>query len=1019
MWKDPRCEDLFNTLVNSEEKFPILTVEDGVQKLEHVSWGDVFNIIRSEHWHNVDKATCPHHESLFEHLCSCAEICYTEAKRRDLDNAHFYFYLGLLHDIGKPGTRMIRGKRTSFKGHALVGGSLMQHLWSDKLGDKIDVPALVWGEISTVTDVHMCGYFPDMCEEIHLDSFRLLSFSVRLMLQILRIGDVLSLVPQPGERSACEEECVRLVETQENFELKTTVPILNYAEKYQLDNGILIQIQGASGSGKSTLRKYIKSYLNMCSVVEVVRDDVMVETVLKSQGRPFTQDYSAELYRECYEYYQEKKPILSKRVNGEMMSRIQEALVQGLIVITDTLATAHAVAAMNILPKKEMLSTFKISFWCSRGPELFTDENSMSRHGMDLNTQVKIHGNRQLMNPLLHLEDFAAVTSITEAKKIDTKRDWIRPHLSLSTNWNNVKRREINGILDHVKRAYDYCQSLPRKLVYGTSLSYSLQQLVEMLFVSGGIEEVKDFFSRYAYQVSVVNDNIVGIKYIDGINRIWRTTWAREARGRFYYFDPETRKIIPLKETLQRGAEMLTRSHKNVDETQDMTDRDFSHLDDTQQELISLLKTDKNEQIDGILSCKVDGMLLILNFYPPSCDQYKIIKNLLTSDKLYSILEDGTIVTVSTQGTLFAGQTVFAYIVTAFVGELKIEIPKTTPLKAWKALEPEIRSWFEKLYLTLNKKEKMLNLAAEMVCKNRTTYNGTVHTELAVKYDSSFVALLGIYYDGKYIPHADLPETLSLITHPGFVRITNTSQIHEAVNELEEVVVGGKQLEDFAEKWFGDKKMSVHAEGFVYLHMTDKKIYDYSKIKLPVYYMLHKIKKENISQLLSLPKSVDDYFPSLVALRKFTSDLHGLMVELSLELEIIVTTFLTSNDEEIKSKRDEWIVKLNDRAQARIGKFYSEKENMKDDELKVVYAICTREGLDFFKEKFVEKALENFGILNSAGKRDSVIALCVDLLVRVRPWLGKDHVSSVVGQLIDKQDKIISVVWNLFVATQA
>lgn len=1015
VWSDPVCEELFNKLLAHEEQFPIFTVEDNIQEIKHVSWKNVFDIIQSKHWHHTEKATCPHAESLFEHLCRCAELCYEEAIRRELENPHLYFYTGLLHDVGKPGTLRIRGKYTSFKGHGLVGGSLILHLWSEKLGDALGLTFIDWGAISTATDVHMCGYFPDMCEPQQLDSFRLLSFSVRLLIQVLRIGDCGSLIPMIDEENIRKEELKKVFETQDMFIEKTTIPILNYAEKYNLTNGVLIQLQGASGSGKSTLRTYIKNQLNGCNIVEVVRDDVMVETSFKDQGLDPVKNYTPEQYRSCYDHYQKRKEVLSKRVNSKMMTQIQEALLQGYVVITDTLATAYSLPAMNILPKKEVKSAFKVSFWCSRGPELFTDENSLNRHGMTSETQIKIHGERNLMNPLRNLDDFASVTSITETPKakIIEKKDWIRPHFSLSTNWNNIKRREIKTILDHVKLSYKYCQSLPRKLIFKTSQDYSLRELVEILFNSGGVDEVKDFFSRYAYQVSVNSDHIVGIKYIDGMNRIWRSSWAREARGRFYYYDSEKRHVIPLKETLQRGAEILTSSHKNVDETQDMSSKEFDHLDDTQQELISLLRSENDEPITGILSCKVDGMLLVLNFYPISCEQYQVMQNMVTTSKMHLFLSDKTLVVPSTQGTLFAGETVFDYIITAFCGEMNIDVPDTTPLKAWKALETSLRSWLETLYNAINMKDKMLNMTAEMICKNRTTYRGNVHTELAVNYDASYVAFLGVYYDGKYIPHSDLPNTREFITHPGYISISSTKQIQEAVQDLENVIVEGRSLSEFAEKWFKNKETPVHAEGFVYLHKTRSGAYDYSKIKLPVYYMLHKIKKENIQTLLALPNTVDSYFPSLTALRKFEYDLKGMMINLADRLGETVTDFLTGE------KKDAFLQTLNERARARMDKYFNNKENMKADEIKAIYAICTREGLDHFKEKFVKLAFSIFGQLNDAIKRDSVVVLCVDLLLKTCPWLGKEHVEKTVVSLLEKKDKIINTVWFLFVATPA
>lgn len=1006
-WKNPLCEELFNKLVNHEEKYSLLTVEENAQEIKEVTWKDIWDIIRSEHWHNTAKASCPHDESLFEHLCRCGELCYEKAVAEERENPKIYFYTGLLHDLGKPGTRIIRGKRTSFKGHALVGGSLIQHLWSPKLGDALDLTADDWASISTATDVHMCGYFADMCLPLHLDCFRLLSFPVRRLIQILRYGDILALTPRPGEDRA--EEMQKTIDTHDWFQLQTTVPILNVSEKYGFDNGVLIQIQGQSGSGKSTLRSYIKNYLNGISVVEVVRDDIMVETVLKDRGQNIVTDYGAELYKECYDYYQEKRDILSKRVNLEMMTRIREGLLQGYVVITDTLATAYEKPAKAILPVKELEHAFKISFWTSRGPELFIAENS--RHGMSVETQVKVHGKRALLNPLTNLEDFGAVTSVTEVKQVDMKQSWIRPHLSLTTNWNGIKRREINNVLEHVKASYKYCQSLPRKLTYGTSQRYSLRELVEILFSSGGIEEVKDFFTRYMYNVSVVDENVVGIKYIDSANNLWRSTWAREARGRFFYCDPEKKTVTPLKETLQRGAELLTKTHvqKQTDETQDITSKRFDHLDDIQQELINILQNETSVKIDGILSCKVDGMLLLLNFYPPECEQHPIIKSLLTGNRLHLTLADGTLVVFSTQGTLFAGETVWSYLITAFCGEIGIEIENQSlqPLKLWKQIANRIQTWCQRLYDSLNMKKTMINLAAEMVCKNRTTYNGNMHPELAVTYNSSFVALLGIFYNGKYIPHADLPQTKSLITHPGFIRIQETSQIHDAVQDLETVIIEGKPLASFAGKWFGDATTPVHAEGFVYLHRVGN-VYDYSKIKLPVYYMLHKLKKTNIPFLLSLPNTVDEYFPSLVALRRFTADLHKMLIDMVMKLYNEMHVFLS------EGQTAPWIEKMNERAKARFEKYRS--QDVTQEDLKVVYAICMREGIDTFREKFIEISSAILGTFTPA-KKDSFLSLASDLLLRTSPWLGESHASDVIHKLIEKKDKLIGNVWDLMVAT--
>ena len=73
----------------------------------------------------------------------------------------------------------------------------------------------------------------------------------------------------------------------------------------------------------------------------------------------------------------------------------------------------------------------------------------------------------------------------------------------------------------------------------------------------GGRSIVKEFFDYYIYRVSEPakdQQEIVGIKYVDGINKNWTTVWAREARGRFYCNTPTG--AVSLKDGLQRGVEV-------------------------------------------------------------------------------------------------------------------------------------------------------------------------------------------------------------------------------------------------------------------------------------------------------------------------------------------------------------------------------------------------------------------------------------------------------------------------------
>ena len=99
-------------------------IENNSQVEKKLSWRDIFNIIKSKHWHKDGKFTCPHDESLYDHLCLCGKLSYEKALQLGYSehDAIKVYFAGLLHDIGKPGTQKIIGKYTSFKGHGLVGG---------------------------------------------------------------------------------------------------------------------------------------------------------------------------------------------------------------------------------------------------------------------------------------------------------------------------------------------------------------------------------------------------------------------------------------------------------------------------------------------------------------------------------------------------------------------------------------------------------------------------------------------------------------------------------------------------------------------------------------------------------------------------------------------------------------------------------------------------------------------------------------------------------------------------------
>ena len=175
---------LFNKLLDISLPTQYICNDSNQQIEVNYKWKDIFDIIKSKHWHNDGKLTCPHAESLYDHLLLCAELTYQKAEsfgysEHDCIKAYFS---GLLHDLGKPGTQKVMGKYLSFKGHAIVGGALIENFWNPEIEIIFGLTREDWGDISFIADVHMCTYFPDQTSDTHHFCSQILPYNVKKML---------------------------------------------------------------------------------------------------------------------------------------------------------------------------------------------------------------------------------------------------------------------------------------------------------------------------------------------------------------------------------------------------------------------------------------------------------------------------------------------------------------------------------------------------------------------------------------------------------------------------------------------------------------------------------------------------------------------------------------------------------------------------------------------------------------------------------------------------------------------
>ncbi|NBP02545.1 MAG: HD domain-containing protein [Proteobacteria bacterium] len=969
--------DIYNRLLTKGLP-PQFVVEGGEQKLvTGLTFADIFKHIESEHWHRCGKHTCPHAESLYEHLHKCGNICYMKARSEGYsDKECIKAYLtGLLHDIGKPGTRRLLSKHTAFKGHGLVGGAKLEDFYTPELVEEFDLTSDDWADISTCADVHMCSYFSQHTSILHKYSANILPPSVKKMLLILRTGDQLAMVPD-ATYSKTMEQIREEVEAGEKEYRSTLESDMDYSVIGK-KKGVLILLQGGSASGKSSFAKRLIELFGKEKCNHINRDWYMVHWTLKNNGEDdnITLDsITPELYQRCYKMYIASDKKWAPQMNQHMSRDIFDGLQRGNIVIVDTLATMFD-SIETIIPQVAK-DAYRISFWLHRN-KLISEEESSTRLGMEMSSQLSAHGDVSLYNPFNSRINW--MKSVSGSESEDGNNDWyLQTHLSISIGWTNIKNGLIYHLGEKILQMYHYNQSIPRVPVLEQTTELNLQELVQVLKDMNGIDE---FFTQYAYTVSTYVPEVVGIKYIDGMNQIWQPKWAREARGRFYYVgDKFGGKVVPLKDTLQRGIEVLTKAHLDggITETQDVDPKSWSKLDNIQQ---MVMRTFSGvNPTDSYLTGKVDGSLLIVNIYPRECEQYEIIKHLALSygDKFtktivnHCLSLEGPIVTVSTQGTLFIGEEMQDYFLTSIQPLVDYEVKA---LDDWQHMVPTFVTKAIDYYSSMKlDNTEMVNMCFESYCKNRTSFTGRLHTELAVGYDHNGLNLLGVMNQGRYIPHFDLPRRV--FKQPFYYHVQNTLAVYRLMAELDEVVLGTRSMDKFLENFTVDEFTSlvVHPEGFVLLTPIDGQ-YDYAKIKTQMYYKCHKIRPNKMQELLQLPEVCGTYYPIL-------RNLHWFFDNLSESINALIHRTFQALTCEI-NKSSVFYTKQNPKARQRMDEVIDNVDNADVNKKMVVYKMMlnNKDNWSDIVKIFSEITMDIY-----KTSSEDMLLFTKGLLMKVEPW---------------------------------
>ena len=976
---------------------PQLKIEGGRQSvIDKLTFGQFFQeVIACQNWHEHCSF---HEETLLEHLLLAGAICARLAtdRKEKPEMVLVMFLCGLLHDIAKPGTNHVnQHSQPSYWGHSVVGALMLDTMYPPD-AKKLGVTPDHWQNIMVATNFHMCQWRTGLLSTLPDQSKPFISY--------LRFGDKMGRMCKD-----LEVDRKHVIETQPEYHRTMT----EGEHKIGETKGCLIMVNGMSGSGKSTLSKLITRYLSSFvpekDIVHLERDQFLLEWYLAENKNPTglaelkTEAKGGSLYVEAYQAYQREKKVARPIINGRIKAQLSNALRLGKIVVLDSVANLFG--SIYELVGNEARHAYKMAIFCRRGQPF--KEKDAERLGITVEKQVSLYGNTNVMTqPYVKHVKWKTLVSDQELRG-KAPPPHFQPHISLAYGWTGIMRPVLLYYLDHLIERYAMGANVWTLPSIEETEKLTLRELVQSLYDGDGMTAIEDFLKPLGYHIKTVSEDplVIGIKYLDGMNFIWRPKWARQARGSF--FGLIDGRVHCLKMLLQRGVELLGKSHLDakIDETQDYSASTLERLDDTQQQLARTFAT--GGPINAYLTSKRDGSLIGVNLYPRESKEVSLMRKLAEQDPFARVLLTVAdeqklpfIPVVCTQGTLMITENMWSYFLTAFYNIQESKYP--TPLEMWQSECDDFIKFIENIYYFLEEQKvapgstnNVMSMSFEAVCPNRTTYDGVVHTELTVSYKQAHFDFLGVTVDigtstERYIPHFDIDFSYNSLNRmvPMWLKITHTDQVFDLMNKLDSVVKGEMEEKEVLYKSHCPDICEIDFEGFVLLAPKLDGSYDYSKIKTTLYYYAHKVRESNIPALLALPDAVNQYYPTVSKLKTF----YGTLEE---KVPRMVETVHAHLDAEIKKgEYSQYYNGLSVKAQAKFAKYSPE--------------VLKRMYINACSKQFLPKAR---AIIEAEYKVDPEKAPAEWLrrLVMTAQPFGKQTVT----QLIESKDRVVTDLYTL------
>ena len=357
--------------------------------------------------------------------------------------------------------------------------------------------------------------------------------------------------------------------------------------------------------------------------------------------------------------------------------------------------------------------------------------------------------------------------------------------------------------------------------------------------------------------------------YKEGLQQ-WQTPWGVENRKCVLFRNPLTDTWHMLKLGLNAGCEMKPSGQEDRGDS-------YRNKHNTLQIRICNELYHGLELPNGtVLSGKVDGSLLQITIVAGEFVELLYKAFMQSDDKFATDLIQMTFAMsggrwfafMSTNGTIFVPDNMKDYVVTALAGdnpEFSFHRPNGemfTPEEVWhNHLCGVVANQLATFYNGFTHQSSICTLQFEIVCNNRHTYTGKMHTELAMSYDISMFRFLGVRIGREYIPHYLLSHLAQACEweEPLFWFVSNGGQALDMLDGLQDISLNVLTVDEFLSKFppsntMLPKNLVIDHEGFVILvsmPATDFKFL-YGKLKTQLYYMLHKPRESDMPLIMDL-----------------------------------------------------------------------------------------------------------------------------------------------------------------------